>query len=44
MALGVVMIQTGSTIVKIAKSAVSGDRPGWETLPMSLRQALIHDS
>ena len=26
--LGVVMIQTGSTNAKMAKSAVSGDRPG----------------
>ena len=43
MALGLVMIQTGSTIAKMAKSAVSGDRPGWETLVISLRQALIHD-
>ena len=28
MPLGVVTIQTGSTIAKMAKSAVSGDRPG----------------
>ena len=28
MGLGVVMIQTGSTNAKMAKSAVSGDRPG----------------
>ena len=28
MALGVVMIQTGSTNAKMAKLAISGDRPG----------------
>ena len=43
MALGVVMIQTGSTNAKIAKLVVSGDQPGWETLAISSRQALIHD-
>ena len=43
MALGVVMIQTGSTNAKMAKSVVSGDRRGKETLAISLHQALIHD-
>ena len=43
MALGLVMIQTGSTDAKMAKSAVSGDRPGQETLAILSRQALIHD-
>ena len=43
MALGAVMIQTGSTNAKMAKSAVSGDRPGWETLAILTRQALIHN-
>ena len=43
MPLGVVTIQIGSTIAKMAKSAVSGDRPGWETLAILSRQALIHD-
>ena len=32
MALGVVMIQTGSTYAGMANSGVSGDRPVWETL------------
>ena len=43
MALGVVTIQTGSTNAKMAKSVVSGDQPGWKTLGISSRQALIHD-
>ena len=43
MVIGVVMTQTGSTTAKMAKSAVSGDRPGWKTLAISSRQALIHD-
>ena len=43
MALGVVMTKTGSSNAKMAKSVVSGDRPGWETLAILSRQALIHD-
>ena len=43
MNLGVVGTQTGSTTAKMAKSAVSGDRPGWEALAISSPQALIHD-
>ena len=34
---------SGVIIAKMAKSAVSGDRPGYETLAILLRQALIHD-
>ena len=37
MALGVVMIQTGSTNAKMAKSVVSVDLPGWETLGILTR-------
>ena len=43
MALGVVMIPTGSTIAKMAKSTVSGDHPGYKTLVILTRQALIHN-
>ena len=43
MALGVVMIQTGSTTAKMAKLPVSGDQSGQETLAISSRQASIHD-
>ena len=43
MALGVVMIQTGSTDAKMAELAVSDNRPGQETLAILSRQALIHD-
>ena len=39
---GVVTIQTGYRNAKMAKSAVSSDRPGWEVLAILLRQALIH--
>ena len=42
MGLGVVTFQTGSTNAEMAKSAVSGDRPGWEVLAILSRQALIH--
>ena len=42
MGLGVVRIQTGSTNAKMAKLAVLADRPGWKTLAILPRQALIH--
>ena len=43
MALGLVMIQIGSTNAKMAKSVVSVDRPGYETSAILTRQALIHN-
>ena len=43
MAPGVVMIQSGSTTAEMAKLVVSGDQPGYKTLAISSRQALIHD-
>ena len=42
MTLGMLTIQTGSTTAKMAKLAVSGDRPGQEVLAILPRQALIH--
>ena len=44
MPLGVVTIETRSTIAKIAKSVVLVDRPRWETLAILTRQAMIHNS
>ena len=43
MPFGVVTIQIGSTIAKMAKLVVSVDRPGSETLAILTRQALIHN-
>ena len=40
---GVVTLQIGSTTAKMAKSVVSVDRPGLETLAILTRQALIHN-
>ena len=42
MGRGVVTIQTGSTNAKMAKSAVLGDRPGWQTMAILSCQALVH--
>ena len=43
MPLGVVTIRIGSTIAKMAKSVVSVDRLGWETLAILRRQDSIHN-
>ena len=43
MPLGVVTIQIGSTTAKMAKLNVLVDRPGWKTLAILTRQALIHN-
>ena len=40
---GVVTIQIGSTIAKMAKSVVSVDRPGWEIFAILTHQVLIHN-
>ena len=43
MPLGVVTIRIGSTTAKMAKSVVSVERPGWETLAILTRQALVYN-